>query len=109
MRTIRIVNSRFSPLNPGAIASIRYGVVKTPSKTRMEVLSAHCHTHRRVDGNEGSGENPFAEQILQRVGNTECRLKCIRRVGISKIMREHAIPHESGDAAQEDSGGDEKR
>src|ERR1700686_2667768 len=64
---------------------------------------------RGVNRNERSGENPFAKQILQRVGNPEGRLERVGGGGISEIMGKHAIANQSRNTAQENSGGDQKR
>ena len=64
---------------------------------------------RRIDRNEGSGENTFAKQILQRIGNAEGRLKRVRGIGIAEIMGKNAFANQPRDPAQKDSGSDEKR
>src|SRR5438034_5041259 len=46
MRTIRIVNSRFSPEKPGAMTAIRKGVASTPMRTRKEVVNPNSAATR---------------------------------------------------------------
>src|SRR5205807_1007760 len=64
---------------------------------------------RGVHRNQRGRERAFAEQVLQEVGNAECGAP---RVGIrleTEEMGDRQLPHEPGDAAEEDSGGDEHR
>ncbi len=62
-----------------------------------------------VDGNERGGEHAFAEQVLQEIGDAEGGPEGVRRVGIAEVVREDAVADQAGDAAQEDSGGHQKR
>jgi hypothetical protein len=58
-----------------------------------------------VNGNEGSGENAFTKKILQEVGDAQGGFEDIGRVGIAKIVGEHAIADQSRDAAQKNASG----
>ncbi len=62
----------------------------------------------RVHGNEGSGENSLAEKIRECVGNSERRLKCVRGIGISEIVREYPVADQPRDPAEKNSRGDKE-
>ena len=61
-----------------------------------------------VDGNEGRGQNAFAEKILQKIGNADGGFEGVGGVRVAEIMGEEAVANEAGNAAEEYSGGDEK-
>src|SRR5439155_20816197 len=65
---------------------------------------------RRVHRNEGGGERPFAEQILEEVGNSEARSEGVGGVALqSEIVREDALSDETSEPSDEDAGGYEYR
>ena len=118
MRTRRMVSSRFSPWKPGAIASISQGAAQDTEQNEQRgaqgeqsrdgagglarLLLVLAGEQVRVDGNEGSGQHPFAEQVLQDVGDAERGLEHVGGVGVAEVVREHPVTDESGDAAEED-------
>ena len=55
-----------------------------------------------VNGNEGGGEDAFAEKVLQEVGDAEGGFEDVGRIGVAEIVSEHAIADESGKAAEEE-------
>ncbi len=61
-----------------------------------------------VDRNEGGGQDAFAEEILEKIRDTESGFKDVSGVGVAEIVGEDAIADKSSDAAEEDAGGDEK-
>src|SRR6266705_1634285 len=76
MRTTVTVSWRLAPVNPGAIAPMSHGVAKTPMRTmplttRARSAPIPARDQRCVDRDEGCRERPFAEQVLQEVGDPE--------------------------------------
>ena len=64
----------------------------------------------RVDRDKGRRQHAFAEQVLQKIGNSKCGVEGVRGVRAqSEIMREHAQPHQSDQAAEQNTGGYQKR
>ncbi|MGB9405067.1 MAG: hypothetical protein WCA98_16140, partial [Candidatus Acidiferrales bacterium] len=63
---------------------------------------------RGINGNERGGENAFAEEILEEIGDADGGFESVGGVGIAEIMGEEAIANQSGDAAKKNSGGDQK-
>ena len=61
----------------------------------------------RVDGNERRGEDALAEKVLQEVRDLEGGVVRARRRRVAEVVRENANANEAGDAAEQDSGGDE--
>lgn len=61
-----------------------------------------------IDGNEGSREDTFTEKVLQEVGDAECGFEDVGSIGIAEVMGEDAVADQSGNAAEEDAGGNEK-
>jgi len=56
-----------------------------------------------VNGDERRREHPFAEQVLQHVGNPLCGTERVCRVGQTQVMPENIGADESREAAQQDS------
>ena len=125
MRTRRIVNSRFSPEKPPAIDCHQKRRCQHPDQrqnrdrqrqqrrhasgraARLFVFAARPQA--RVHGNERGGEHPFPKQVLQCVGNAERGFERVRCGGISEIVREDAVPNQSGDAAQKNPRSHQER
>src|SRR5207249_1965612 len=62
----------------------------------------------RIHRNQRRRQRPFAEQILEEVGNSERRVERVGGVGLeAEVMREGSHPNEAGQTAHEDAGGDE--
>ncbi len=70
-----------------------------------------------MDGNEGAGERPFAEQVLEQVGDAERqaeqvgdaerKVERVRRLGtLAEVFREQHDPGEARQAADQDAGAD---
>ena len=125
-RTIAIVRSRFSPVKPGAITALSAGVATTPARTTTETTSAEqgadgtrhavgfarlaAREQRRVHRNERRGQRPFAEQVLEEVGDAETGGEGVGGVALqAEIVREDPLPDEAGKPADENAGGDEER
>ncbi len=63
---------------------------------------------RRVDRDERRGERPFAEQVLQEIGDPEAGGEGVGGVALeTKVMREHSLPDKAREPADEDAGGDQ--
>ena len=63
-------------------------------------------TEAGIDRNERCGEDAFAEQILQHVGNAEGGAIGVGGQRGSEIVGEEALADESAEAAEQNSGGD---
>ena len=61
-----------------------------------------------VDGDEGGGEDAFAEEILQEVGDAEGGVEGVGFVEQAEVGAEDALPHESHHAAEQDPGEHQK-
>ena len=61
----------------------------------------------RIDGDEGRGEDTFAEEVLEEVRDAKGGLEGAGGVGVAEIVGEDALAHEAGDAAEEDPRGHE--
>ena len=62
---------------------------------------------RRVDRDERAGERPFAEQVLEQVGDAERLVEGVGRLGLlAEIFREQRDADEARQAADEDAGAD---
>ena len=127
MRTSRIVSSRFSPSNPGAITSMRSGVRQDadehddarPTSARSEATAPATRSasrrsprasERRIHRDERRRERAFAEQVLQEVGNAERGVERVGGVGAeAEVVREDALPDEAGQPRQQNAGRDEER
>ncbi len=72
-------------------------------------LLLSARQQRSIHGDEGCGEHALAKQILQRVGNAECRFESVRGVGISEVMGKYAVANQARNTAEKNSGGDQKR
>ena len=62
-----------------------------------------------IDGDEGSGEDAFAEEILEEIGDLERGAECVGGIGEAKVVAEDAGAEETGEPAEEDAGADEER
>src|SRR5579863_219407 len=62
-----------------------------------------------VGGNKRRGQHTLAEKVLQDVRNTEAGLERIGRLRVAEIVRKNALADESGDTAEQNSGGDQDR
>jgi len=58
-----------------------------------------------VDGDEGSGKNALAKQILQEIRNAQGGLENVGSGGITKIVCKDAFANEPGNAAEKNPGG----
>ena len=58
---------------------------------------------RRVDRNERRRQHALAKQILEEVGDSERRTKCVGFVGNPEVKAEHSLAHESDDSAEQDA------
>jgi hypothetical protein len=64
---------------------------------------------RCVHRDEGCGERTLPEQVLQEVGDAECRVEGVGSVRLqAEVVREDAQPNKPRDTAQENAGCDEK-
>ena len=111
-RTMLIVSSRVSPLKPGAIRSMRIGVVSTQTSTIALSGEGHETEHgardtirglplaagekRGIDGNERRGQRAFTEKIDEELRDAEPGRERVRRRRQAEVVREHALPHEAG-------------
>ena len=57
-----------------------------------------------IDRDERSGEDTFAKEILQEIGDSEGGFEDVGGIGIAKVMRENAIADQASDATEENSG-----
>ena len=62
----------------------------------------------RVDGDERSGKRAFAENVLKEVGNPKRRAERVASGGAAEVVGEDALPDQTDDAADENSGADQK-
>src|SRR3546814_13418860 len=63
-----------------------------------DLLVLLLREERGVDRDEGRGEYALAEQVLEEVGDLQCRAKDVRGGAVAEVVREHALAHEAGDA-----------
>ena len=61
-----------------------------------------------VHRNERGAQHPFAEQILEEIGNPEGRGERIRRIGETQVVGQDALPDETGDPAEQNPGGNQR-
>ena len=57
----------------------------------------------RIDRNERRREYAFAKKVLQEVRNAEGGAECVGGVRVAEVVSEYAVPHQSDDAAEENS------
>jgi hypothetical protein len=63
----------------------------------------------RVNGDEGSRERSFTEEVLQEVRDLQGGLEGVRRIRVAEVVGEYPLANETGDAAEEYPRPDEKR
>ncbi len=118
-RTMRMVSSRLAPLKPGAMASIRKGVARTPASDqhgggeRQDRKHGAGHAARfllvlarkqvRVDRDERGREHALAEQVLEEIGDAEGGIEGVGGVRCeAEVVGEDAQAHQAHDAAEQD-------
>jgi hypothetical protein len=55
-----------------------------------------------IDRDKGCGQDAFAEQILQNIGDAKAGLEGVGRGGVAKVMRKDAFADQTGDPAEQD-------
>jgi hypothetical protein len=58
----------------------------------------------RINGDERSGEDALAKEVLKEIGDSDRGLEGVGGEGIAEIVCENALADEAGDAAEEDAG-----
>jgi hypothetical protein len=72
-------------------------------------LRVAARKRRRVDRNERGRERALSEEVLQQVGNAECGVEGIGRIGrLAEVVREYTLADESGEPAAQDPERDER-
>src|SRR4051812_15413739 len=61
-----------------------------------------------IDRDERGGERAFAENVLQKVWNSERSVECARRVRDAEVVRENSLADEADDTAQENASADQE-
>ena len=79
----------------------------TAHASRSAASSLPLAQKAAVDRDERGGEDAFAKQILQKIGNAKARFERVGRFGIAQVVGENAFPYKPGDATQQDSGCDD--
>lgn len=58
---------------------------------------------------ERCGQDTFAKEVLEEIGNPERGPECVGRITVSEIVGENAVPDQPGDPAQENTCGNDGR
>ena len=90
-----------------AIAAVRIAKKVRADLRRGLVLAARAQ--RRMDRNERSGQRPFAEQVLQQVGDAEGGVEGVDGDAVlPELARDQPHPEQPGEAADQDPGADRR-
>ncbi len=119
IRTTAIRSSRRAPSKPGVNTLTSNGASRHAeqrdcagyAKQQCErgardapgLLGAALPEQRRVRGNERRGERALAEQVLQQVREPQAGAEHVGVQAGAEVGREHALAHETDDAAREDA------
>src|ERR1700722_580897 len=67
------------------------------------IFFARSRKESRVNRDEGSRQNAFAEQVLKEIRNPQCRPKRVRCWQCAQKMGQGAFPNQPGNPAEHDS------